>query len=359
TATIKADNDCKPTVMETATRLGTTETDDEQNAKLPVRQQPLQGGTVRTVRCQATIRSLESELMESEKTKNQEVRNRGEGVSAELVSNLVLPKCRSVVGLRSHLQVCEAILVESGAGDFTRDGIFCPITRLKITVVERLIDTLGDSEETRALSDSARDAVVSSKWDWRTIRNHLLNRFARKSTLAAKITHDLAALKYTGPRDIDRFLEASERVYRLAEAISSDPGEHKRIVKRIVSLLPEKDREAIIKETKRVYREITRSYSSAIDKDWASMFPFTNRIVTTRDWEEEEITLMDIIRDQCRTQESAGIGRDSDKVYQLADPVSNRSQSHKEHYNKGSLEEWAKQFASVWVVTMRSFKEET
>ncbi|KAF4647291.1 hypothetical protein FOL46_004460, partial [Perkinsus olseni] len=200
-----------------------------------------------------------------------------------------------------HLDVCEAILVEAGAGEFvTRgaspDAYFRPAEGLKITVVERLVETLGGSPDTQTLVESARDAVERSCWDWRVIRKHLLNRFARRSTLVARLNQELAALKYSGAKDIDRFLEVGERVFRLAEATSHDKSEHRRVVKRILNTLPERDRVDIIQEVKRLYREVSGSYTASLDKDWAGMFPFTTCIVGN-DELGEEITLVDIIRD--------------------------------------------------------------
>ncbi|EER13187.1 hypothetical protein Pmar_PMAR020778 [Perkinsus marinus ATCC 50983] len=94
------------------------------------------------------------------------------------------------------------------------------------------------------------------------------------------------------------------------------------------------------------------------------MFPFTTSIVGHDVEKGEEITLIDIIRDRCRTQEAAGTGIETDKVHQVTsspekDARSGQKQERQEgrQDSKGSLEAWAKQYPSVWVVTMKQFDE--
>ncbi|KAF4648217.1 hypothetical protein FOL46_003233, partial [Perkinsus olseni] len=65
--------------------------------------------------------------------------------------------------------------------------------------------------------------------------------------------------------------------------------------------------------------------------------------------------------DRFRTQESAGVCGDVDKIHQITgSPGKDTSSGQKQGRpgNKGSLEDWAKQYPAVWVVTMKQFREE-
>ncbi|KAF4650761.1 hypothetical protein FOL47_000877, partial [Perkinsus chesapeaki] len=272
-------------------------------------------------------------------------------------SRLKLPKCTEALEIATHFEVCENVLVEARVGTFIMEGKsrhFRPYGDVQVSCIEAFLRTLPEGP----IYKTGKRVARKFAWSWPHLRHSIVSRYGRRSVIKSELDRSLRQLKFTSPAEVDDFLEQCEAIITALEAAyGNDSSETRRVVKHIVGTLPPAIATDVIKEIKQTVGFTSASHRRvAMDADWELLLPFAPSFDPLL---SDQVSISDIIRDNCRTIESGDPKSTwSDRVAYAGRGQSegstpwNKSKANPKSDGKAKipLSQWAKSYAIVYVI---------